>query len=397
MESSNGMILFLAPLTMSSTTHTTYSNFNIDTIWADIERIFIPQMNTIQPKITISSVVAPSLDAKQSISSMNDEKIFSALGAIAAAIAWYCVPAFFICWLFIIFFCVSKFFNNSINISEWINRYKKADNAFNEALVAWQKQFGVMKIYEIRASLESAANEFRSLAALKSQTVSDLMKERHNNQLINYLDRYLLSSATIPGIGHARKVVLASFGIESAADIKKSEIMKIPGFGEAITAKLLEWRADLASKCVYNSKISSADTEARAKVENEFNNKASVLMKRLSSGGTELRQAVIQVQERTKTSDNTLNQLAIERAQIEVDLQFLGIPKPAGTSKQTGSFATVPKSTSNLPQKTPPSIPNPMKCRQCGSKMIRRTANLRPGVTYSIWECSAYPLSHAKR
>ena len=36
--------------------------------------------------------------------------------------------------------------------------------------------------------------------------------------------------------------MLASYGIETAADIKKAKIMQIPGFGEALTSELVEWR-----------------------------------------------------------------------------------------------------------------------------------------------------------
>jgi DNA-binding helix-hairpin-helix protein with protein kinase domain len=36
--------------------------------------------------------------------------------------------------------------------------------------------------------------------------------------------------------------MLASYGIETAADINKAKIMQIPGFGEALTSDLVEWR-----------------------------------------------------------------------------------------------------------------------------------------------------------
>ena len=36
--------------------------------------------------------------------------------------------------------------------------------------------------------------------------------------------------------------MLASYGIETAADIERSKIMQIPGFGATLTSELVRWR-----------------------------------------------------------------------------------------------------------------------------------------------------------
>ncbi|MBU6414118.1 MAG: hypothetical protein KGS45_11670 [Planctomycetes bacterium] len=63
-----------------------------------------------------------------------------------------------------------------------------------------------------------------------------------NEQLTRYLQRYMISSASIPDIGPSRKAVLASFGIETAADIDRKIIHTIPGFGRRLTDHLIYWR-----------------------------------------------------------------------------------------------------------------------------------------------------------
>lgn len=391
MEYTSGAVLFIAPISMSSATYTIHPNMSIDKIWAEIKNISIPQVNYINSKLPASSIGSPSQDAQQSISSLQGVKLLSVVGVVAAVCAWAYAPTLFIIWLIGIIFCLSQFSNASINNSKWIDRYKKADNAFNDALVVWQQRSGVAKLYEIRFSLEGSANELRNLAVLESQAINQLKSDHRKNQLLNYLDQFLLSRATIPGIGSSKKIVLASFGIETAADINKSDIMEIPGFGEATATKLLAWREVHERKFVYNPKVSSMDIKTQAKIESEFKKKSDVLVNRITSSFMEFRQTLNQVQGRIASSDSRLNQLAIARAQVEVDLKFLGISKPACISKQPVSSVTGSKSTNNSYQGVSTSATNAMKCDRCGSVMVRRIARRGRNVGNSFWGCSRYP------
>jgi DNA-binding helix-hairpin-helix protein with protein kinase domain len=52
-----------------------------------------------------------------------------------------------------------------------------------------------------------------------------------------FLDRFEIERATIPSIGPGRKQTLSSYGIETAADIKESEIAKVPGLWTCFALK----------------------------------------------------------------------------------------------------------------------------------------------------------------
>ncbi|MFX8907061.1 hypothetical protein ABTM87_19715, partial [Acinetobacter baumannii] len=75
--------------------------------------------------------------------------------------------------------------------------------------------------------------EFRALPATKAQSLARLKSDRHNRQLHDFLDRFLIQRAAIAGIGPAKTATLRSFGIESAADVHAGRIIQIPGFGPA--------------------------------------------------------------------------------------------------------------------------------------------------------------------
>ena len=80
-----------------------------------------------------------------------------------------------------------------------------------------------------------------------------LEQKKREAQLNRYLDRFLIANAKITKIGSARKAVLASFGIETAADVERSKISAIQGFGPTLVAALMAWRQNLANKFVFNA------------------------------------------------------------------------------------------------------------------------------------------------
>lgn len=82
--------------------------------------------------------------------------------------------------------------------------------------------------------------------------------ERQKQQ---FLDRFFIDNATISGVGPARKAALRSFGIETAADVTRSAVMQVRGFGDGLTRAVTDWKASCERKFVFNSAnaVSAAD------------------------------------------------------------------------------------------------------------------------------------------
>jgi len=62
----------------------------------------------------------------------------------------------------------------------------------------------------------------------------------------------VIANAKIPKIGSARKAVLRSFGIETAADIDRRRISGIQGFGPTLVSSLMGWQQALVARFVFN-------------------------------------------------------------------------------------------------------------------------------------------------
>lgn len=122
-------------------------------------------------------------------------------------------------------------------------RAREVDRSANAALqplakaAAEAREWLSSADHRLQAELRSADNAYR--------------KQR----LTEYLERQIIAHASIPDIGTSRKAVLASFGIETAADVERHAIQRIPGFGPHLTDRLLSWRRGCEQKFSPRGKV----------------------------------------------------------------------------------------------------------------------------------------------
>lgn len=110
------------------------------------------------------------------------------------------------------------------------------------ALSRWRREASHNIFAEKLRSLEKARAGLADLPNERRRRLAKLEAERELRQRHRYLDRFRIDRAKIHKIGLARTSMLASFGIETAADIDGPRILQIPGFGQALTFELVQWR-----------------------------------------------------------------------------------------------------------------------------------------------------------
>lgn len=71
-------------------------------------------------------------------------------------------------------------------------------------------------------------------------------------QLKVFLQSTFISDHRIDKIGPEREAVLASYGIETAYDVERNRILRISGFGPALTGSLVAWRRSIEAKFRFN-------------------------------------------------------------------------------------------------------------------------------------------------
>jgi len=83
------------------------------------------------------------------------------------------------------------------------------------------------------------------------QEMDDQTRARQTQAVETWLESHLIRDADIPQIGRTRIAMLASFGIETAADVVRmfqNQSYSIPGFGQRLINNLWYWAADVQSR-----------------------------------------------------------------------------------------------------------------------------------------------------
>lgn len=104
--------------------------------------------------------------------------------------------------------------------------------------------------------LDTRALYCRNSAEAQLQAIDQMIRQPASTmkdlQLIAYLEKFRIRPGAIDGIGPSRAAQLASFGIESAADISKASVSAVPGFGQGFTNRLVNWRAQCEKRFRFN-------------------------------------------------------------------------------------------------------------------------------------------------
>lgn len=391
-ENLTGAILFMGHFDINAAANS-QGNIDIERVWREIEQIILPNMASTQPPVGQIKKPAPTKAAHEAKKSPPKWKKY--LRIIIILGLWSASPQLSIIWFFAFLWAWSSSDpSNYINSTEWQDKYSKADEAYQKALHQWEVSTGLHKLHDLKKNLGEAANQYRALSVDKAAALQKLQSDRRQRQLQNFLDRFLIHSANISGIGPAKTVTLASYGIETAADISHYAITRVPGFGDVTARKLTAWRKICERNFVYNPATTREDVEAKAKIETEFATKAKTLTNRLIGGKQELAQLAKRVNDPALTVVPRIAALYTEKLQAEADLEFLGISKPYKYKTSTSPTYTPTRTRTTSTSPSSSSVPT---CPQCGSRMVRRLAKRGRNSGNYFWGCSRFPQCRGTR
>ncbi len=117
-----------------------------------------------------------------------------------------------------------------------------ASAQWDSVLSRWRREAARETFASKLGTLEQARTELADLPNERRRRVARLEAEREARQRERYLDRFRIERAQIRGIGPSRTAMLSSYGVETAADVDRGKILRIPGFGETLTSELVDWR-----------------------------------------------------------------------------------------------------------------------------------------------------------
>jgi len=276
-----------------------------------------PNLQTVIVAPTNLSAAAPQAGL---ISNLNLRAYIGGGASAGGAISIFFGGAAVLPGLFILGFGILA----NVLVPEELKRLRRersrAEALWRAAQDAWEKQSGTQQFVEAKKQTESLIRSLSDLPNEEQRQIQILEQKKRENQLTHFLERFGIANAKIPKIGSARKAVLRSFGIETAADVDQRKISAIQGFGPTLVSSLTAWQRGLAARFVFNPNepLNPRDLSAlKAKVAS----RKSELEGKIRAAVTSLQQASNLCLEQRRKFSEVANQTLLTARQSELNEQ----------------------------------------------------------------------------
>lgn len=395
--------------------------FNIEAVWRRIQEVKAATDTRVSPSFA-SVPVTPSAAAKKAKSGGTGNAALGVAIIIGSLVGVVTVPGAFLVWAiaFLIGVNVCKT-KSSLDETPFRTAYIAAEQLFQRELANWNRRNGVDDFLSLYSELQAANDEYRRVRQELESEVEGHSQTRKAAQLAAYLDTFPVDQANLKGIGPATKAHLASYGVNTAADVVDGRIQNVPGVGNALAGKLLEWRRKLEQQFVFRPGASTLDRAGILQARMKAETRLVPLRMKLVTGPQNLSHRASRMRQIASGQDVVLSKAKLNRDLARCDLEYLGIEVPVVPPFQTSTPPTPqpasrPASTSPPAAKTPapwvnfPTSPPPPKrkapappqpsvvtCPRCSQPMVKRLARRGRNAGNYFWGCSRFPTCRGTR
>jgi DNA-binding helix-hairpin-helix protein with protein kinase domain len=197
---------------------------------------------------------------------------------------------------------------------------RQAEMEWREALGRWNA-LGDHAFRNILADLAKTKKACECLRSEHAKARVELESNLREHRLAAFLGTFHIYDCSIPGIGDRRKATLASFGIETAADVERNRIMRISGFGYNLTSVLLAWRDRISERFVFDPS-EGVTAQEMASLDRRFQGSQTILERQLRSGPRMLASARDETLRARALLDLETRKAATNMAQARADMSL---------------------------------------------------------------------------
>lgn len=328
-ESATGILLF----NVVFTPQTCSNQLDIGILWRSLEALTLKNVPPA-PREQDIATPQPAAGAVQLASKRQSQRrrlpyfagalVVLAVGLSAAA------PNVFWLWAggaFSLYQAVAKRLDNSA-VHRFTAELASAEKNYQEVQRRYSEftrtQFGVAgRFMNMKKQLQTKRDAWNALPASRAERLTRLEKDRRKQQLEKFLGNFFIDHASISGIGPGRKATLASYGIQTAADVEHHRLIAVPGFGQAMTKKLTHWRQQLERQFKFDPS-KGIELHLIAALDQEIDNEKRKIHKALTQGATELAQQKRQLEMQYDIIRRELEQSLSLLAQARANLKIFG-------------------------------------------------------------------------
>jgi DNA-binding helix-hairpin-helix protein with protein kinase domain len=311
---SSGVLLFV-----DYTIVDTATGFSIEVIWARILAVPNPGAGNVPSMLSYMSAVEPSSRAKAA----SRRKHYKIAGVIVGILVALGLVAFsengFVYMYFfgMAFFLLKKFLDDDAP-GEFGQAARNAERRLHKLQFSWQLEASSEEFNGKLDELRTLTEEYRKLPERRKQKVRELQRALYEIQLRRYLEQFDIASADIPHIKEGRKAMLSAYGIDDAADVTRSALEAVPGFGQLLIIQLIIWRQSLVNKFKFDPSrgVDPADMQGVDRDIAKRRGEIEALLSKAPAELSELRRRIIAARGRLQ---DQLEKALMDVAQAQAD------------------------------------------------------------------------------
>lgn len=283
--------------------------FNLDAIWRDISTAALPPMQAI-PQLR----AVPATPHMQALGSRRRfwKTTGWLVGLLIAALGITLSAVFAPVWAGL-GWALGAWVNSRgrSDLAPLTSDYQQAKAQFDGLTARWKQEQGDAQLQLKQNQLRPLKEEYAGLQAERDRRYNALFNNRRQSALKQFLDQFEIEQASIPGVGAAKKAMLESFGIETAADVNRNAVLNVPGFGPALTDRVMKWRQEKEARFHFNPN-SSIDPRQVADLDRTIQARRSQIEADLVAG----RLAILQMRQAAMARRRSLE----EAMRVAVDV-----------------------------------------------------------------------------
>jgi len=355
--------------------------FDLAAAWAAITRVARPELPTLPSAVPVASPTRSALmDYRRSVGNVPFPIALVIIIGVALAGSYGIAIAAVVCTIYL----TARYGSSEDrNLRRTLKRAEAQWRSVGTRLHAAARTGP----FEHKLSeLQLARDEYLRLQREQQGELARLEAKKPQVQLHAFLERFRIDTARIAGIGPGRAATLASYGIETAADLERSRILSVPGFGEKRAKDLLAWRASVEKRFVFNPNTQIPEA-MKAAIRKKFEGQLRTLQEALHSGADVLEAIRRDVVRAHEVLLSEASMIATEYARTKAALSFRradAVALPA-LNQPRPVVPQPPPAAPVVPRRVAASASSPT-CPRCGRSLVPRRGRHGP-----FWGCSSYP------
>lgn len=200
--------------------------------------------------------------------------------------------------------------------------HDEARRAYDQIVGRIRQEVSPETFAKRKKDLAQNRDEYERLPEREKMEIANLHATAEARQKLRFLERQFLDTATISGVGPAKKAALRSFGIETAADVTWHKVNSVKGFGNILTRAVVDWQKDCESRFVFNPNLAVTEADRNA-VRAKIATRKRSLEITLNAGAAELQRMHQDMIHKANELGPALHAAGQKLAQAQADLKAI--------------------------------------------------------------------------